>query len=76
MSNISVTIIIIPNIKINLVVLKFILDLFDLKNAEIEEKKYKHAMIAVHHASITEKSQLVQLLSSGCMSTLSKFMMF
>ena len=61
----SITIIIILNIKIHPVLLNFILDLFDLKKDEIDEKKYKQAMIAVHGPSITEKSQLVQLLSSG-----------
>ena len=36
-----------------------------MEKAEIEEKKFKYAMIAVHGPSITEKSHLVQLLSSG-----------
>ena len=54
-----------PNIKIHPVLLNFISDLFDLKNDEIDEKNYKHAMIAVHGPSILEKSHLVQLLSSG-----------
>ena len=58
----SITIIIILNIKIHPVLLNFILDLFDLKKDEIDEKKYKQAMIAVHGPSITEKSQLVQVL--------------
>jgi hypothetical protein len=61
----GITVIIIPNIKIHTVLLNFILELFDLEKAEIDEKKYKHTMIAVHGPSITEKSQLVELLSSG-----------
>ena len=54
-----------PNIKIHPVQLNFILDLLDLEKAEIDEKNYKHAMISVHGPSITEKSHLVQVLSSG-----------
>jgi hypothetical protein len=65
LSNMSITVIIIPNIKIHPVLMNFILNLFDLKEDEIDEKKYKHTMIAIHGPSITEKSQLVELLSSG-----------
>ena len=64
-SQMSVTIIFSPNIKIHPVILNFIQDLFDLETAEIDEKNYKHAMISVHGPSITEKSHLVQVLSSG-----------
>ena len=42
LSNMIVTIIITPNIKIHPVLLSFILDLFDLKKDEIDEKKYEH----------------------------------
>jgi hypothetical protein len=45
--------------------LNFITDLVDLEKAEIVKKKYEYAMIAVHGPSITEKSHLVQVLSSG-----------
>ena len=41
LSNTSITIIIIPNIKIHPVLLNFILDLFDLEKAEIDEKNMK-----------------------------------
>ena len=54
-----------PNIKIHAVLLNFIQELFDLEKAKIDEKKYEYAMIAVHGPSITEKSHLVQVLSSG-----------
>ena len=54
-----------PNIKIHPVLLNFITDLFDLEKVEIDKKKYEYAMIAVHGPSITEKSHLVQVLSSG-----------
>ncbi len=64
-SQMSITIIFFPYIKIHPVLLNFILDLFDLEKAEIDEKNYKHAMISVHGPSITEKSHLVQVLSSG-----------
>jgi hypothetical protein len=47
------------------VLLNFILDLFDLKSDEIDEKNYKHAMIAVNGPRIIEKSHFIQLLSSG-----------
>ena len=43
----------------------FIVTLFNVKKDIFDEKKYKHAMIALHGASITEKSQIVQVLSSG-----------
>ena len=64
-SQMSVTIIFFPSIKIHPVLLNFITDLFDLEKAEIDKKKYEYAMIAVHGPNITEKSHLVQVLSSG-----------
>ena len=66
LSQMSVTIIFFPNIKKHPLLLNFIRDLFDLENDKIDEKKYKHAMIAVHGPSIIEKSHLVQLLSWVC----------
>jgi hypothetical protein len=45
--------------------LNFITDLFDLDKAEIVKRNYEYAMIAVHGPSMTEKSHLVQVLSSG-----------
>ena len=54
-----------PNIKIHLVLLNFIQELFDLEKAEIDEKKCKHTVIAVHGPSIAEKSHLFHVLSSG-----------
>jgi hypothetical protein len=55
LSNISVTIIFLPNNKIHPLILNFISDLFALEKDEIDEKRYKHAMIAVHGPSISEK---------------------
>ena len=65
LSNMSITTIFIPIIKIHLVLLNFILDLFEFKKAEIDKKNYKHAMIAVHGPSIIDNLHLVQVLSSG-----------
>jgi hypothetical protein len=65
LSNMSVTIIMFPNIKIHPVLLSFISDLFALEKDDIDEKKYKHPMIAVHGPSIIANLHLVQLLSYG-----------
>jgi hypothetical protein len=61
----SVTIIFIPNIKIHPDLLDFISNLFGLEKDEIDRCKYNHVILAVHGPSITEKSHLVQVLSSG-----------
>ncbi len=64
-SQMSVTVIFFPNITIRPVLVAFMVDLFDVEKEQIDELKYKHALIAVHGPCITDKSHLVQLLSSG-----------
>ncbi len=59
LSQMSVTVIFFPNITIHPVLLEFMLDVFDVENEQVDERKYKHALIAVHGPCITDKSHLV-----------------
>jgi hypothetical protein len=62
LSNMSVTIVFVPNIGIHTVLLSFISQLFGLQKDQAE---YKHAIFAVHGPSILDKTHLVTLLSAG-----------
>jgi hypothetical protein len=62
LSNMSVTVVFVPNIGIHTVLLSFISQLFGLQKDQAE---YKHAIFAVHGPSILDKTHLVNLLSAG-----------
>ncbi len=61
-SNMSVTVVFVPNIGIHTVLLSFISQLFGLQK---DQADYKHAIFAVHGPSILDKTHLVNLLSAG-----------
>ncbi len=61
LSNMSVTVVFVPNIRIHTALLSFILQLFGLQK---DQANYKHAIFAVHGPSILDKTHLVNLLTS------------
>ena len=61
MSNMSVTVVFVPNIGIHKVLISFISQLFGLQK---DQADYKHAIFAVHGPSILDKTHLVNLLST------------
>ena len=65
LSQMSITIIFVPNFNIHPVLFNFISELSCEGKDEIDEWKFKHALIAVHGPYISETSHLVQALSSG-----------
>ena len=65
LSQMSITIIFVPNFNIHPVLFNFISELSSEGKDEIDEWKFKHALIAVHGPYISETSHLVQALSSG-----------
>ena len=62
LSNMSVTVVFVPKIRIHTVLLSFISQLFGLRKDQAE---YKHAIFAVNGPSILDKTHLVNLLSTG-----------
>lgn len=62
LSNMSVTVVFVPDIGIHPVLLNFISQLFGLQK---DQTDYKHAIFAVHGPSISDKTHLVNLLTTG-----------
>ena len=65
LSNMSITVVFVPNINIHPVLLNFISNLFGLKRKEIDEDNLKHAIFAFHEPKIADKTHLINVLSSG-----------
>ena len=65
LSNMSITVIFVPNINIHPGIFNFVSDLFDMDKKEIQGDKLKHAIFAVHGPIIADKTHLVNVLSSG-----------
>ncbi len=62
LSNMSVTVVFVPDIGIHPVLLHFISQLFGLQK---DQTDYKHAIFAVHGPSILDETHLVNLLTAG-----------
>jgi hypothetical protein len=62
LSNMSVTIVFVPDTGIHPVLLHFLSQLFGLQK---DQTDYKHAIFDVHGPSILDKTHLVNLLSAG-----------
>ena len=65
LSNMSITVVFVPNINIYPVRLKFISNLFDLDKKDMDEDNYKHAIFAFHGPKIADKTHLINVPSSG-----------